>query len=49
MSKCFLCENEISQTLFEAENAFVSVADLNFTPYKDTRGGGGVAPMQKAI
>ena len=41
MSKCFLCENEISQTLFEAENAFVSVADLNFTPYKDTGGGGG--------
>ncbi|MCR2124560.1 class I SAM-dependent methyltransferase [Campylobacter upsaliensis] len=39
MLKCPLCEGAKLQTLFEADNAFVSVGDLAYEPY--SAGGGG--------
>ncbi|MCR2099111.1 hypothetical protein [Campylobacter upsaliensis] len=47
MLKCPLCEGAKLQTLFEADNAFVSVGDLAYEPY--SAGGGGVTPIVKAI
>ncbi|WP_317364028.1 hypothetical protein, partial [Campylobacter helveticus] len=41
MAKCPLCEGKNLSKIFEAQNAFVSVADLTNDSFDDTGGGGG--------
>ncbi len=40
MAKCPLCEGKNLSKIFEAQNAFVSVADLTNDSFDDTGGGG---------
>ncbi|WP_270977401.1 hypothetical protein [Campylobacter helveticus] len=39
MAKCPLCEGKNLSKIFEAQNAFVSVADLTNDSFDDTGGG----------